>query len=165
MNIKVKALYTLIGLANKAKNLHEYSLANLTFAILLANGACTHHDFVITYEGDFFGRDGDKIDEISTHYDILSISLFDFEREGDKPIDVDRRLSIPVPLLVNIALIGCMKYMDKKIRRLEHNRRFKDPVDWAKSYEIIFMRYLKIFREYFDVESTIKRSSGVVSYT
>ena len=153
MDIKVKALYTLIGLANKAKNLHEYCLANLTFGILLANGVCRDKELRLTYE--------DADNELSAYYDIVSIKMSKFFNSTNTSAD-GRCLCIPAPLLTKDALAECLKWSDSRIDRVEHNRQFKDPVDWRSSFNVIASRYLKILRAYFDVETTIENAREVL---
>lgn len=137
---KVNALYTLIGLANKAKDLQEYKLANLTFG--LAISFLENEEFGLVYE--------DAGDSLSAYYDIVSIS------------SADRSLCIPAPLLNKDVLAECLKKADR-VERLEHNRQFKDidPADKVLQYSKIASRYLRILKAYFYV-NTIETALWVI---
>ena len=127
---KIKALYTLFKLADKAKDLYEYRLANLTFGLAVV----FLENFEIKYEN--------AGDPLSAYYDVVSICL------------ADRVLSIPVPLLNKDTLAECLKICvtkGKLIERLEHNRQFKNPSE--KSYQIIVSRFFKILKTYFDINN------------
>lgn len=127
---KIRALYTLFGLANKAKDLQDYRLANLTFALAIAH--LENDECKIIYENDTGSP-------LSVYYDVITIYL-----NG-------RGLSIPAPLLNKDTLAECLKLTDSKIERLEHNRRFKEVDNFEKSFAVITSRYFKIFKAYFDV--------------
>jgi hypothetical protein len=122
---KVKALYSLIGLANKAKDLREYRLANLTFG--LAISLLENDEFELVYE--------DAGSPLSAYYDVVTIYLH------------GRGLSIPAPLLNKDTLAECLK-KGKIVDLLEHNRQFKDidSVEVEKSFSRIVSRYLRILR-------------------
>lgn len=126
---KIKALYSLIGLSNKAKNLQDYKLSNLTFGLAVV----FLEEFEIKYEN--------AGDPLSAYYDVVTLHL-----NG-------RYLSIPAPLLSKDTLAECLK-KGKVVELLEHNRQyrqFKNLDERKKSYDIISSRYLKIVREYFDI--------------
>ena len=126
---KIKALYSLISLSNKAKNLQDYKLSNLTFGLAVV----FLENFEIKYEN--------AGDPLSAYYDVVTLSLH------------GRYLSIPVPLLNKDTLAECLK-KGKVVELLEHNRQyrqFKNLDERKKSYDIISSRYLKIIRKYFDI--------------
>lgn len=128
---KIKALYTLFGLANKAKDLQDYKLSNLTFGLGMA--FLEDDEAKITYE--------DAGSPLSAYFDIVSISLN------------DRCLCIPAPLLNKDTLVECLK-KGKIIERLEHNRQyrlFENLDEWKRSFDVIVSRYFKILREHFDI--------------
>lgn len=128
---KVKALYSLIGLSNKAKDLGDYKLGNLTFGLGMA--FLEDDEAKITYE--------DAGSPLSAYYDIVSISLN------------DRCLCIPAPLLNKDTLVECLK-KGKIIERLDHYRQyrlFENLDEWKRSFYVIVSRYFKILREYFDI--------------
>jgi hypothetical protein len=129
---KIKALYSLIGLADRAKDLQDYRLANLTFALAIAH--LENDECELVYE--------DAGSPLSVYYDVITVYL-----NG-------RGLSIPAPLLNKDTLAECLKLTDSKIERLEHNRQhrvFEDPADFEKRFSIITSRFFKIFKAYFDV--------------
>ena len=82
---KIKALYTLFGLSNQAKDIREYNLANLTFG--LAVSILENDEAKIIYE--------DAGNPLSAYYDIVTILL------------KDRSLCIPAPLLNKGAFADC----------------------------------------------------------
>jgi hypothetical protein len=125
---KTKALYTLIGLANKAKDIREYRLANLTFGLIISS--LENDEIKIIYEN--------AGSPLSAYYDVVSICL------------ADRILSIPAPLLGKDTLAECLKH-STIVELLEHNRQFKDSSE--KSLSRIVSRYSRIIREYFNVET------------
>lgn len=125
---KIKALYTLFGLANKAKDLQDYKLSNLTFGLGMA--FLEDDEAKITYE--------DAGSPLSAYYDIVSITL-----NG-------RSLCIPAPLLDKDTLAECLK-KGKIIERLEHNRQYREFEE--KSYQIIVSRFFKILKTYFDINN------------
>lgn len=126
---KIKALYSLIKLANRAKDIEDYKLANLTFGL----ATIYLENFEIKYEN--------ADNPLSAYYDVVTISL------------ADRSLSIPAPLLSKDTLAECLK-RGKIIELPEHNRQFwqfESLDERKKSFDIIASRYRKIVREYFDV--------------
>lgn len=138
---KVKALYALIKLANKAKDLQDYNLANLTFGLAISYLEDDEMDLI--YE--------DAGDSLSAYYDLVSIILN------------DRSLCIPAPLLNKDTLAECLKKA-KRIDRLEHTCQFKDidPADKVLQYSKIVSRYLKILRNIDDVERMIETALWVL---
>ena len=128
---KIRALYSLFKLADRAKNLCEYRLANLTFGLAVV----FLEDFEIKYE--------DAGSPLSAYYDIVSISL-----NG-------RSLCIPAPLLDKDTLVECLK-KGKIVERLEHNRQHREMVegrDRKTAVSIITSRFFKILKTYFDINN------------
>jgi len=126
---KIKALYSLIGLSNKAKNLQDYKLSNLTFGLAVV----FLENFEIKYEN--------AGDPLSAYYDVVTLSLH------------GRYLSIPAPLLNKDTLAECLK-KGKVVELPEHNRQFRqfESLDERKkSFDIIASRYLRIISKYFDI--------------
>jgi hypothetical protein len=126
---RVKALYTLIKLSNRAKNIEDYKLSNLTFGL----ATIYLENFEIKYEN--------ADNPLSVYYDVVTVCL------------ADRSLSIPAPLLSKDALAECLK-RSTIIELPEHNRQFRqfESLDERKkSFDIIASRYLRIINKYFDV--------------
>jgi hypothetical protein len=131
--LRTKALYSLIGLADKAKNLQDYKLANLTFGLCIS--ILDDGEFKIIYEN------ADNL--MSAYYDVVTVYLG------------DRGLSIPAPLLRKDTLVECLK-KGRIIERLEHNRQyrqFKDWNEWRKAYQNIVSRFFKILKTCFDINN------------
>lgn len=134
---KIRAIHTLIGLANQAKDLGDYNLANLTFGLAISYLEDDEMDLI--YE--------DAGDSLSAYYDIVSIIL-----NG-------RSLCIPAPLLNKDTLAECLKKA-KRIERLEHNRQYRQFE--KRSFNIIVSRYLKILRCIDDIERMIETALWVL---
>ena len=97
---RVKALYTLIKLANRGKDLQDYKLANLTFGL----ATIYLENFEVRYEN--------ADNPLSVYYDVITVFL------------ADRSLSIPAPLLSKDTLAECLK-RSTIIELPEHNRQFR----------------------------------------
>ena len=126
---KIKALYSLIKLSNKAKNLQDYKLYNLTFGL----ATIYLENFEIKYEN--------ADNPLSVYYDVITLSL-----QG-------RNLSIPAPLLNKDPLTECLK-KGKIVELPEHNRQFRQfesLEDRKHAFNVIASRYLKIINKYFDI--------------
>jgi hypothetical protein len=126
---RVKALYSLIKLSNKAKNLQDYKLSNLTFG--LATIYLDSDKIKIMYEN--------ADNPLSAYYDVVTVCL------------ADRSLSIPAPLLSKDTLAECLK-KGKIVELPEHNRQFENLDERKKSFDIIASRYLRIINKYFDID-------------
>ncbi len=127
---RVKALYTLIKLSNRAKNIEDYKLSNLTFGL----ATIYLENFEIKYEN--------ADNPLSVYYDVITLSL-----QG-------RNLSIPAPLLNKDTLAECLK-RGKIIELPEHNRQFrlfKNLDERKHAFNVIASRYLKIINKYFDID-------------
>ena len=128
---KIKALYSLIKLANRGKDLQDYKLANLTSGLMTVY--LDSDKIKVTYEN--------ANDPLSVYYDVVTLSL------------ADRSLSIPAPLLSKDTLAECLK-RGKIVELPEHCRRyrqFESLEDRKHAFDIIASKYRKIVREYFDV--------------
>lgn len=129
---KIKALYTLFKLANKAKDIGDYKLGNLTFGLAIST---------LDKEMELIYENADN--PLSAYFDIVTIVL-----NG-------RSLCIPVPLLNKDTLAECLK-KGKVIDRLEHNRQyrqFEDINEWRKAYRILETRFFKILKTFFNLNN------------
>lgn len=128
---KIKALHSLIKLANKAKDLQDYRLANLTFGLIISS--LENSEIKIIYEN--------ADNPLSAYYDVVTLSL-----NG-------RYLSIPAPLLNKDTLAECLK-RSSIVELREHNRqyRFFESLEKRKyAFNVIASRYLRIINNYFDI--------------
>ena len=111
--MKVKKYDELIVLANRAKNVRLYDMANIIFAILLSAAfRQSQHETELWLEWETQDEEGCGPEEV--YYDLLDVCCWDIHQAR-------RSLCIPVPLLRNFSALAALKRATI-VPREEHGR-------------------------------------------